>query len=126
MIIESIIALGIVIGASLALIGSIGLVRLGDLYSRLHGPTKATTLGMSSLLIASALHFSRGGELSTHEVLVTVFLFMTAPASAHMVAKAALHLRVPSITRPPRPEDQDAFPETAAEALADPGSGVAR
>jgi len=114
MIIETIISLAIIIGASLALIGSIGLVRLGDLYSRLHGPTKATTLGMGSLLVASTLHFSRGGQVSLHEVLVTMFLFLTAPASAHMVAKAALHLRVRSVTRPPRTEDQDAFPETAA------------
>lgn len=126
MIIEVIIALGIVGGTSLALIGSIGLVRLGDLYSRLHGPTKATTLGMGSLLVASTLHFSRGGQPSLHELLVTVFLFLTAPASAHMVAKAALHLRVRSVTRPPRPEDQDAFPETAAEPATEPGSGHPR
>ncbi len=117
MIIETIISVAIIFGASLALIGSIGLVRLGDLYSRLHGPTKATTLGMGSLLVASTLHFSRAGQLSLHEVLVTIFLFLTAPASAHMVAKAALHLRVRSVTRPPRPEDQDAFPETAAEPM---------
>ena len=126
MVIEIIIALGIVVGTSLALIGSIGLVRLGDLYSRLHGPTKATTLGLGSLLIASTLHFSRGGSLSFHEVLVTLFLFLTAPASAHMVAKAALHLRVRSVTRPPRPEDQDAFPETAEEPGMEQGPGLVR
>jgi multicomponent K+:H+ antiporter subunit G len=113
MVIEALISLAIIVGASLALIGSIGLVRLDDLYSRLHGPTKATTLGLGGLLVASTLHFSRGGQLSLHEVLVTAFLFLTAPASAHMVAKAALHLRVRSVTRPPRTEDGDAFPETA-------------
>ena len=80
MIIEALISLAIVTGASLALIGSIGLVRLGDLYSRLHGPTKATTLGLGGLLVASTLHFSRGGQLSVHEVLITAFLFLTAPA----------------------------------------------
>lgn len=126
MIIETIISLAIIFGASLALIGSIGLVRLGDLYSRLHGPTKATTLGMGSLLVASTLHFSRAGQLSLHEVLVTIFLFLTAPASAHMVAKAALHLRVRSVTRPLRPEDQDAFPETAAEPIMEPGLDAGR
>lgn len=126
MIIEIIITLAIVVGASLALIGSIGLVRLGDLYSRLHGPTKATTLGLGGLLIASTLHFSRGSGLSLHEVLVTVFLFLTAPASAHMVAKAALHLRVRSVTRPPRPEDQDAFPETAVEPVVEQGPDLVR
>ena len=114
MIIEAIIALGIVAGAALVLIGSIGLVRLDDLYSRLHGPTKATTLGMGGMLMASVLYFSRGGHFSLHEVLVTGFLFLTAPVSAHMMAKAALHLGVRSVTRPPAAEDQDAFPETAA------------
>jgi len=123
MIIDTIIALAIIAGTSLVLIGSIGLVRLGDLYSRLHGPTKATTLGMGSLLIASTMHFSRGGDLSLHEVLVTVFLFLTAPASAHMLARAALHLRVRSVTRPPGAEDQDAFPETVAGPVTDPDRG---
>jgi multicomponent K+:H+ antiporter subunit G len=113
MIIETILALAIVVGTSFVLIGSIGLVRLGDVYSRLHGPTKATTLGMGALLLASMLHFGETGDLSLHELLVTGFLFLTAPVSAHMLAKAALHLGVPSVTRPPRAEDQDAFPETA-------------
>ncbi len=114
MIIEIVIALGIVAGTSLVLIGSLGLMRFDDLYCRLHGPTASTTLGMGSLLIASTLHFISAGDPSLHELVVTGFLFLTAPASAHMVAKAALHLRVHSVTRPPRPEAQDAFPETAA------------
>ena len=81
-------------GAAFALIGSIGLVRLPDFFSRLHGPTKSTTLGVGSMLIASATHFSAGPGTSLHEVLVTIFLFMTAPVSAHLLCKAAMHLRV--------------------------------
>ena len=85
----------ILIGASFTLIGSLGLLRLKDFYSRLHAPTKATTLGVGSLLIASAIFFSHQDDgLSLHEVLVTLFLFITAPVSAHLMAKAALHLRV--------------------------------
>jgi multicomponent K+:H+ antiporter subunit G len=118
MIIDAIIAVGIVAGATLVLIGSIGLVRLDDLYSRLHGPTKATTLGMGGMLMASVLHFSEAGHWSFHEVLVTGFLFLTAPVSAHMMAKAALHLGVRSVTAPPRREDQDAFPETVSASAA--------
>jgi multicomponent K+:H+ antiporter subunit G len=68
---------------------------------------------MGALLLASMLHFSQGDQLSLHELLVTGFLFLTAPVSAHMLAKAALHLGVTTVTRAPRPEDQDAFPETA-------------
>jgi multicomponent K+:H+ antiporter subunit G len=92
----------IVIGAVFTFIGSLGLARLGDFYTRLHGPTKATTLGVGALLIASVIYFSTRGEgPSLHEVLVTLFLFITAPVSAHLLAKAALHLRVRSLAPPP-------------------------
>jgi len=43
---------------------------------------------------------------------VSIFLFLTAPVSAHMIARAGLHLGVTSVTQPPRPEDRDSFPET--------------
>jgi multicomponent K+:H+ antiporter subunit G len=99
---EIAISVLIVIGAVFTFIGSLGLVRLEDFFSRLHGPTKATTLGVGALLIASAIYFStRGDEISLHEVLITVFLFITAPVSAHLLAKTALHLRLRSIAPPP-------------------------
>ena len=92
----------LLIGAAFALVGSIGLARLPDFYMRLHGPTKATTLGVGAMLVASAVWFSgRGAGVSLHEVLVAAFLFMTAPASAHLLAKTALHLG--SHARPRRP-----------------------
>jgi len=100
---EVVLSLLIIIGAVFTFIGSLGLARLGDFYTRLHGPTKATTLGVGSLLIASVLYFSTRGEgLSLHELLVTLFLFITAPVSAHLLSKAALHLRVRSLAPPPR------------------------
>ncbi len=93
----------IVVGAGFTLVGSLGLLRLRDFYSRLHAPTKATTLGVGSLLIASAIFFSSHGEgLSLHEVLVTLFLFITAPVGAHLMAKAALHLHLDTLAKPPR------------------------
>ncbi|BAU49016.1 cation:proton antiporter [Sulfurifustis variabilis] len=92
---EWIVSVFLVIGAVFALIGSLGLARLPDFYMRLHGPTKATTLGVGSILVASAVHFSaQTGRLSLHELLITLFLFLTAPVSAHLLAKAATHLRV--------------------------------
>lgn len=96
--VEVIVSFFLLTGAGFALIGSIGLVRLPDFFSRLHGPTKSTTLGVGSMLIASATHFSVGPGTSLHELLVTMFLFMTAPVSAHMLCKAALHLNVPTVT----------------------------
>lgn len=90
-VLELVISLFLVAGALFALIGSIGLARLRDFFMRLHGPTKASTLGLGCLLIGSLLFFSfQRGALSVHEAIVTVFLFVTAPVSAHMMAKAAL------------------------------------
>ena len=99
MIIEFIVSFFILAGAVFALAGSIGLARLPDFYSRLHGPSKATTLGVGATLIASAVHFSTGPGTSLHEVLVTLFLFMTAPVSAHLLCKAAIQLKVDSVSR---------------------------
>lgn len=92
--VEIIVSFFLLAGAGFALIGSIGLVKLPDFYSRLHGPTKSTTLGVGGMLIASATHFSTGPGTSLHELLVTMFLFMTAPVSAHLLCKAAMHLSV--------------------------------
>jgi len=93
-ILDLLIAALIVLGGAFALIGSWGLARLPSLMARLHGPTKATTLGVGGCLIASMLYFpTHGMEFSVHGLLVTLFLFITAPISANMVAKAYLHER---------------------------------
>jgi multicomponent K+:H+ antiporter subunit G len=89
---EALIASLIVLGGSFALIGSWGLARLPSLMTRLHGPTKATTLGVGSCLIASMIYFpATAGIWSAHELLITLFLFIAAPISANMIAKAHLH-----------------------------------
>ncbi len=91
-IVESIIAFFLVVGAIFALIGSIGLSKFDDFYMRLHGPTKATTLGLGGMLTASAIYFTATTPvISLHEVLISVFLFITAPVSAHILAKTAMH-----------------------------------
>lgn len=111
---EAIIAIFILLGAAFALIGSVGLARLPDFYMRLHGPTKATTLGVGGMLIGSLIFFTvTRGSLSVHELLITLFLFITAPVSAHIVSKAALHRRVDCIekTRGRPWEDHDHTPE---------------
>ena len=77
---EIVVSLLLIAGAALVLISAIGLVRLPDYLSRLHAPTKTATLGVGSLLLASALHFG-----SLHELLVLAFLFLTAPISAQLM-----------------------------------------
>jgi multicomponent K+:H+ antiporter subunit G len=79
-------------GAGFALIGSWGLAKLSDFARRLHGPTKATTLGLGCLLVASMLWFALTAQPSLQELLIAVFLFITAPVSAHVLIKAVMKL----------------------------------
>lgn len=98
----------IVLGALFVLLGSIGLARLPDFLMRLHGPTKATTLGVGAMLLASAIFFSTLDEsgISLHELAPLLFLFITAPVSAHLLAKAALHRQSNAhATKPPAVAD---------------------
>jgi multicomponent K+:H+ antiporter subunit G len=104
---EIVISALIVAGGLFALVGSLGLLKLPTLMMRLHGPTKATTLGVGGCLLASMLYFPVFTESSSaHELLITFFLFLTAPITANMIAKAHL-LR---LAREERSEDKDAPP----------------
>lgn len=83
----------LVMGGLFGLIGSFGLVKLPDPMTRLHAPTKSATLGVGAVLIASLVWFpSQGGQVSWHELLITLFLFLTAPVAGNLVAKANMHL----------------------------------
>ncbi|HEY1026803.1 MAG TPA: Na+/H+ antiporter subunit G [Pseudomonas sp.] len=98
--VEILVSLFLLVGSLFALIGAIGLYRLPDFFMRLHGPTKATTLGVGGMVIASLIFFgSRGEGLSLHELLITLFLFITAPVSAHMLSKAAMQQKVELVER---------------------------
>jgi multicomponent K+:H+ antiporter subunit G len=97
----------LLLGSVFTLIGSVGLVRLPDIFTRLHAPTKATTLGVGGILLGSVLYFSRHQGLSLHELLISAFLFITAPVSAYLIARAALHRHCKSLAR--KPEDEAAI-----------------
>ncbi len=93
--VEYLVAAMLLMGGFFTLVGALGLLRLPDFYSRLHGPTKATTVGVGSIVLASVVFFSvRGEGIGISEVLITVFLFITAPVSANILAKAAMHMGV--------------------------------
>jgi len=92
MILELLISAFLVIAGVFGLVGSFGLIKLSDRMARLHAPTKATTLGVGGVLIASMLYFSfSAGDFSFHELMVTLFLFLTAPITAHYIAKSHIH-----------------------------------
>lgn len=91
---EIIICVSLLVGGAFLLIGSYGLARLPDIYMRLHSPTKASTLGITGVLVASMIFQSHlKGFLSIQEFLITLFLLITAPVAANMIAKTALHYR---------------------------------
>lgn len=78
----------LIAGAIFALLAAVGLWRLPDIYSRMHAASKAGTLGSGLLLIALAVH---AGDTSTtsRAIAGVVFFLLTAPISAHLLAKAA-------------------------------------
>lgn len=100
----------IVIAAFFLLVGAIGLARLPDIFMRLHAPTKASTLGVGGILIASMLVAASQGRPGIAELLITLFVFVTAPVSANLMAQAALHLKLASKAPVPR----DVVPERRA------------
>ena len=85
------VSLLLLLAGFLGLVGTFGLVRLSNFYQRLHGPALLNTLGAGSVLIASMLYFS---VLQTrpvvHELLITIFVLLTAPVTTMLVIKAAL------------------------------------
>ena len=86
------------------LVGSLGLVKLSEFFKRLHAPTKASTLGVGCVLLASVgYHWFSDTDPQPRELLITAFLFITAPIGAHLMAKAALALHMAQ--RPALPDD---------------------
>ena len=87
---EIALALLLAIGSFFILVGAFSLLKLSSFFKRLHGPTKASTLGVGCVLLASALVAAVAGKPSFHEALIALFLFLTAPVSAHLLVQLAL------------------------------------
>lgn len=112
-VIEWVAAILIVVGAFFLLVGAIGMVRLPDFYMRLHAPTKASTLGVGGVLLASLLLGWSQGQPGIAELLITLFVFVTAPVSANLLAQAALHLGLASRAPAPGGLPPDSRPDLA-------------
>ena len=81
----------LIFGGLLAVIGSLGLLRMPNFYARMHPPTMGTTLGTGCVLFASMLVSSAvAGRPVLHELLITLFLVMTTPVSAITLMAAAI------------------------------------
>lgn len=94
-------AISLLIGSAFVLVGAIGLLKFNDPMTRLHAPTKVGTLGIGMLLVASMTRSFLTGDSSIHELLIMAFLFVTAPISAHFIAKVSIHQS--SCDTPPSP-----------------------
>ncbi len=84
----------VLIGAAFALIGSIGILRMPDLYTRMSATTKVATLGVGSTLLAVAVYFGELG-VATRALAAIAFVFLTAPVAAHMIGRASYFVGVP-------------------------------
>jgi multicomponent Na+:H+ antiporter subunit G len=83
----------IVLGTFFTFIAGFGVLRMPDIYTRMHASTKAASLGAGLMLIAAAFYFQEVGVI-TRIVLTTVFIFLTAPVAAHMLGRAAYLMKV--------------------------------
>ena len=103
-VLEWLTAFLLLTGGFFSLVGAIGLVRLPDFFCRMHAPTKASTLGVGGILLASMAFSAAQGRAGFAELLITLFVFVTAPVSANLLAQAALHLGLRD--KHPLPDDE--------------------
>jgi multicomponent K+:H+ antiporter subunit G len=81
----------VLLGATLTLIGTLGLLRFDSFYRRLHAPTLGTSLGAGSILIGSMVYFSVVQfRPVVHEILIAVFITVTTPVTLMLLVRAAL------------------------------------
>jgi multicomponent K+:H+ antiporter subunit G len=81
----------LIVAGLLTLIGSVGLLRFGNFYARMHPPTMGTTLGTGGVLIASMLVSSALLHRPViHEVLISVLMLMSSPVTAMLLMRAAV------------------------------------
>lgn len=85
---DYIAALFVVLGAGFSLIAAVGVLRLPDLYTRLHAASKAGAIGAGLIFLAVAVA-SLDGAVILRALLGIVFLLLSTPVSAHLLARAA-------------------------------------
>ena len=98
----------LVLGGLITLIGTLGLARLQSFYQRIHGPAITITLGAGCILVASMVYFSvTQSRLVIHEVLISLFVLMTAPVVAMLIMRAAVYRDLRATRGPDGRDDPD-------------------
>lgn len=91
---EVLTALFMLMGGLFMLLASVGIARMPDLFTRMQASTKGATLGAGCLLVAVAFYFA-DAAITTRVLMIIFFLLMTAPVSAHIIARAAYFVGTP-------------------------------
>ena len=89
----------LVLGGLASLLAAVSLMRMPDVYTRLHGAAKAGTLGVFAIMTAAGLHF-RDPVTILEALVVVAFVFLTAPIATHLVGRAARAAGMPMVGRP--------------------------
>lgn len=84
----------VILGAALLLLAGIGVLRLPDVFSRMHAGTKAASLGLAFILVGAAL-VTPDAVARVKLLVAIVFQFLTAPVAAHLIGRAAYRAGVP-------------------------------
>lgn len=106
----ALVSLLVLVGSFFLIVGTVGLLRLGNVYNRLHATTKATTMGTSSIALATWVYYAPAGE--GLPALVTIaFLFVTAPTGAHLISRSAERMGVEFLEGVSWPSRTDQRPE---------------
>jgi multicomponent K+:H+ antiporter subunit G len=95
---ELLLCVLMLIGCFFLLVSAVGMLRLPDLYTRLHAPGNASTLCLGSFLLASMFYSALQGRYGCAELLITLLAFISAPVSANLLAQAAIHLKLRSMS----------------------------
>jgi multicomponent Na+:H+ antiporter subunit G len=89
-IVKMIVILLIMVGVFLNLIASLGVIRLPDVYTRNHAASKASTLGIMSILLGTFLYFYFiNDHFNSRILLAIVFFFLTTPVAGHLIGRAS-------------------------------------
>ncbi|QQK75782.1 Na+/H+ antiporter subunit G [Salicibibacter cibarius] len=109
--IEILISLFVLSGSLLSLIGSIGIMRLPDVYARMHAATKSATLGVVLLILGTFTYFLAEGVFSLQLLITIVFVFLTAPVAAMIISRSAHRNGVELWSQTKHDELMESYPE---------------
>jgi multicomponent Na+:H+ antiporter subunit G len=109
----------LVLGGFFCLVAGIGVIRLNDVFSRMHAATKAGTLGLGLVCVAVMLKAETWLDI-VEAAFVFLFMLLSAPVGAHLIGRAAFRVYQPMSPATQKDEDAEAFRDPQTEPAEDP------